>query len=226
MSDKNNHAAGYYPTASREEQDWYRAQIEPATSRWMQNEVSQAHMVVTLIAGANAGGAVAILAYIGQPAPAGVVRAIANPDLLLLGYVCGFVTALLLAVCIYYASLRRLTIWLGRVSLFYSGKHSWRDVWAKQKPAWYGGNVLHILAWSSLLFFLAASGLGITQMLSADHEALAESPSVTQTQCPELAPAQTTGKAPTQIPENASAQAPEKATARTPENVPAESKSK
>lgn len=203
MADKNNHAAGYYPTAGREEQDWYRAQIEPSTSLWMQNEVSQAHMVVTLIAGANAGGAVAILAYIGQPAPVGAVRAIANPDLLLLGYVFGFVTALLLAVCIYYSSLRRLTIWLGRVSLFYNGKCSWRDMWAKQSPAWYGGKMLHALAWSSLLFFLAASGLGITQMLNAGPN----SASATQTQCPELASAQTLGKAPTQIPEKAPAQA-------------------
>ncbi len=217
MSQGTTKIIGHFPTASPEEREWYMAQIEPVTNRWMQNEVSQAHMVVTLISGANAGGAVAILAYISQLAAAGkAAKTIANPELILLGYVLGFVAALLLAICIYYASLRRLNIWTSGVGAFYKGDRLWPGLWAKQSPAWYGGKFLHVLGWVSLGCFLAASAIGITQMVRASGGA-----PPTQT-TPELVAPQSAAKAP-----DASRQtAPIKAPTPTPERAPKQRDSK
>lgn len=217
MSQGTTKTIGHFPTASPEEREWYMAQIEPVSNRWMQNEASQAHMVVTLISGANAGGAVAILAYISQLAAAGkAAKTIANPELILLGYVLGFVAALLLAICIYYASLRRLNNWTSGVGAFYKGNRLWPGLWAKQSPAWYGGKFLHVLGWASLGCFLAASALGITQMVSVGERA-----PPTQT-TPELAAPKPAEKAPCAVRQTA----PKRAPAQTSERVPKQRDSK
>lgn len=163
---KSKTAAGNYAAACKDERDWYLARIEPETSRHMTNETSQAHMVITLLAGANAGGAVAVLAYIAQLTSSSM-QMIPNARGVLAGYAAGFIAALFLAILTYYASLRRLTRWTNRVSSFYSGGCLWRDLWNNMTP-WYGRWPLHVLGWASFLCFVDASWVGIAQMLEAN----------------------------------------------------------
>ena len=55
---------GHYPNASDHEKNWYLARIEPETSRLLQDASSWLQKIATILYSANAGGAVAILAYI------------------------------------------------------------------------------------------------------------------------------------------------------------------
>lgn len=158
----NTKTPGHFPTASETERNFYLSLIEPVTNRWMQNEVSQAHMVITMVSGANAGGAVAILAYIAQGS---ATTGIASPVLILVGYLLGFIASLLCAIGVYYASRRRVNMWAASVGEFYKGQRLWGGLWENPGHAWYGGPVLDALAWLSLVFFIGASAVGIAQML-------------------------------------------------------------
>lgn len=157
---------GYFPSAQKDERDWYVARIEPEASRLMQNEVSQAHLIITLLSGANAGGAIAVLAYMAQLAekPA---KFIPHSTWVLTLFGTGFILSLFLAVNVYYASLYRLREWSRNTGAFYRGEILWRALWESRKERWYWSRLPYLFAWASLICFLVGAGWGLRDMLLA-----------------------------------------------------------
>ncbi|MDP1605137.1 MAG: hypothetical protein Q8L93_00570 [Rhodocyclaceae bacterium] len=163
-----NKTGGSFLSAGCDERDWYLARIDLETNRLMQNVASQAHTAITLVSGANAGGAVALLAYIAQlSADASQAKTIHHSTIVLTLFVAGFFFALLLAVCVYYFSAFRLREWNHSVGTFYRGDTQWRGLWDGRSKMWAAVWLPHILGWLSLLFFLGGAGLGLTEMLCA-----------------------------------------------------------
>lgn len=150
----------YFHTAGPEAKKWYLGRIEPQSDRLLQNEVSSGQMVISLLAGANAGGSVAMLAYISSPGRDPIPHSTGVLALFLVG----FVVALLLAAYAYYLNLFRLVRWNSRLASFYRGDTSWRGLWADRHVPW--ARLTEVLGWLSFIFFAAGAGLGIVEIVS------------------------------------------------------------
>lgn len=149
----------YFPTAGLEAKKWYLGRIEPESDRLLQNEVSSGQMVISLLAGANAGGSVAMLAYISSPTR----NIIPHSTGVLALFLAGFVLALLLAAFAYYLNLFRLDRWNSRLAAFYRGDTSWRGLWADRQVRW--ARLTELLGWLSFFCFAGGAGLGIVEIV-------------------------------------------------------------
>lgn len=162
---ENQKRPGYFPDVEMAEREWYLAKIEPQSDRLLQNEITSTHAVLTILAGANAGGAVAVLAYISQ---AGLDKLIPHATEVLALFVFGFVAAMFLALCLFYLAHFRVLSWTRNVSEFYDGNLSWRGLWTSRRAFVVWSWVPHVMGWLSVVLFIAGATWGIMEMLCTD----------------------------------------------------------
>lgn len=163
MTENQKHP-GYFPDAEMAEREWYLAKIEPQSDRLLQNEITSSHAVLTILTGANAGGAVAVLAYIGQ---AGLGKLIPHATEVLALFIFGFMAAMFLALCLFYLAHFRVLSWVRGVSEFYDGNLSWRELWSSRRTFVGWRWVPHVMGWLSVVLFIAGATWGIMEMLCA-----------------------------------------------------------
>lgn len=101
-------SGGYWTKADKEEREWYLSRIEPEDSRLLQNETTAAQAMTSMLFGVNAGGAVAMLAYVSSDH-----AQVPHPYTVLIAFVVGLVVALVLAILGYYSTQTMLARWTG-----------------------------------------------------------------------------------------------------------------
>jgi hypothetical protein len=158
---ENAGSGGFWTKADKDEREWYLSKIEAESSRQSQNESSAARAVTNMLFGVNAGGAVAMLAYVSSDH-----AQIPHPYTVLVAFVVGLVLAILLAVLGYYSIQTNLLRWIYRANNFYTGEVNWRALWDTRKLTrwWLGPTILHTLGWLSLFAFFFGAGFGIWQV--------------------------------------------------------------
>jgi hypothetical protein len=154
-------SGGLWTKAGKDEREWYLSKIEAESSRLLQNESSAAHAMTNMLFGVNAGGAVAMLAYVSSDH-----AQILHPYAVLIAFVAGLVLAILLAILGYYSIQTKLLRWNPGTTDFYAGHLKWRALWNTREPThwWLRPTPLHILGWLSLFAFLYGAGFGICQV--------------------------------------------------------------
>lgn len=157
----NEGSGGNWTKADKEEREWYLSKLEAETARLLQSETSAAHAITNMLFGVNAGGAVAMLAYVSSDH-----AQIAHPYAVLTAFVLGLFMALMLAILGYYSTQTKLVRWIRGTADFYSGGTTWRALWSTRKPTrwWLDPGILHALGWLSLAAFLLGAGYGICQV--------------------------------------------------------------
>lgn len=154
-------SGGYWTKADKEEREWYLSRIEPEDSRLLQNETTAAQAMTSMLFGVNAGGAVAMLAYVSSDH-----AQVPHPYTVLIAFVVGLVVALVLAILGYYSTQTMLARWTGGTAKFYVGDINWRALWDTKAPShwWLHPGILHALGWLALFSFLFGAGFGIYQV--------------------------------------------------------------
>lgn len=158
---ENEGSGGLWTKADKDEREWYLSKLEAETSRLLQSESTAAHAITNMLFGVNAGGAVAMLAYVSSDH-----AQIPHSYAVLTAFVAGLFMALMLAILGYYSTQTKLIRWIEGTASFYSGHTNWRALWSTRDPTrwWLGPGILHALGWLSLLAFILGAGFGIYQV--------------------------------------------------------------
>lgn len=157
----NEGSGGFWTKADKDEREWYLSKLEAETTRLLQSESTAAHAIVNMLFGVNAGGAVAMLAYVSSDH-----AQMPHPYAVLIAFVVGLFTALVLAILGYYSTQTKLVRWIGGTTNFYSGDINWRTLWSTRAPThwWLGAAILQALGWLSLVAFSFGAGYSIYQV--------------------------------------------------------------
>lgn len=114
----NEGSGGFWTKADKDEREWYLSKLEAETTRLLQSESTAAHAIVNMLFGVNAGGAVAMLAYVSSDH-----AQMPHPYAVLIAFVVGLFTALVLAILGYYSTQTKLVRWIGGHYKFLLWRH-------------------------------------------------------------------------------------------------------